>query len=122
MPELFIPSDFSFLQRSYDWWEDAVLLIVYLLILGLLAYSWRYLWTLLKRIPVSLYIAVVALALLEYLGENAILIPESLGEIIEELAETAIYAIAFMYIWQFKLTEFETHLSNPIHDQVSYKA
>lgn len=122
VPELFIPSDFSFLQRSYDWWEDAVLLIVYLLILGLLAYSWRYLWTLLKRIPVSLYIAVVALALLEYLGENAILIPESLGEIIEELAETAIYGIAFMYIWQFKLTEFETHLSNPIHDQVSCKA
>jgi hypothetical protein len=82
---------------------------VYLLIVGLLAYSWRYLWMVLKKVPVSLYIAVVALALLEYSGENAIFIPESIGEIIEEIAETGVYTIALIYLWTFKLDKFERH-------------
>src|SRR5690606_18228715 len=109
VPELLIPSNFTFLNHSYDWWEDAVLLTVYLLIVGLLAYSWRYLWMVLKKVPVSLYIAVVALALLEYMGENAIFIPESIGEIVEEIAETGVYVIALIYLWSFKLGEFERH-------------
>lgn len=109
VPELLIPNGFTFMTHSYDWWEDAVLLTVYLLIVGLLAYSWRYLWMVLKKVPVSLYIAVVALALLEYMGENAIFIPESIGEIVEEIAETGVYTIALIYLWTFKLGEFERH-------------
>ena len=62
-----------------------------------------------KKVPVSLYIAVVALALLEYMGENAIFIPESIGEIVEEIAETGVYAIAVIYLWAFKLGEFERY-------------
>ena len=109
VPELFIPSNFSFLNHSYDWWEDAVLLTVYLLIVGLLAYSWRYLWAVLKKVPISLYITVVVLALLEYMGENAIFIPENMGEIVEEIAETSVYAIALIYLWRFKLGDFENY-------------
>ena len=109
LPELFISSDFSFLNHSYDWWEDAVLLTVYLLIVGFLTYSWRYLWAVLKKVPLSLYLTVVALALLEYMGENAILIPESIGEMVEEIAETSVYAIALIYLWRFKLGDFENY-------------
>ena len=111
VPELFIPSGFSFLNHSYDWWEDAVLLTVYLLIVGLLAYSWRYLWTVLKKVPVSLYIAVVTLALLEYMGE-----------IVEEIAETSVYAIALIYLWRFKLIDFESHVSYQLQAHEPCKA
>lgn len=109
VPELFIPSNFSFLNHSYDWWEDAVLLTVYLLIVGFLTYSWRYLWAVLKKVPLSLYLTVVALALLEYMGENAIVIPESIGEMVEEVSETIIYTIALVYLWRFKLGDFENY-------------
>lgn len=112
LPELLIASDFSVLNHSYDWWEDALLLIIYLLIVGLLAYSWRYLWAILKSVPVYLYLMIVGLALLEYMGENAIMIPQGLGEIVEELAETGVYAIALVYIWRFKPLMFEALLSN----------
>ncbi|MFZ2843621.1 hypothetical protein [Psychrobacter sp.] len=111
LPELFISSDFSLLNRSYDWWEDAVLLIVYLSIVGLLAYTWRYLWAVLKSVPVSLYLIVVALATLEYMGENTIIIPEIIGQIVEEIAETGVYAVALVYLWRFKIIDFERHLS-----------
>lgn len=118
LPELFIPSDFSLLAHSYDWWEDAILLTVYLLIVGLLAYSWRYLWAVLKKVPISLYITVVVLALLEYMGENAIFIPENMGEIVEEIAETSVYAIALIYLWRFKLSDFDhSVLYQPNHHQ-----
>lgn len=118
LPELFIPSSFSFLNHSYDWWEDAILLTVYLLIVGLLAYSWRYLWAVLKKVPISLYITVVVLALLEYMGENAIFIPENIGEIVEEIAETSVYAIALIYLWRFKLSDFDHSVSyQPNHHQ-----
>lgn len=112
LPELLIASDFSVLNYSYDWWEDALLLIIYLLIVGLLAYSWRYLWAILKSVPVYLYLMIVGLALLEYMGENAIMIPQGLGEIVEELAETGVYAIALVYIWRFKPLMFEALLLN----------
>lgn len=111
LPELLIASDFSLLNHSYDWWEDAVLLIIYLLIIGLLAYTWRYLWTVLKSVPVYLYLMIVGLALLEYMGENAIMIPQGLGEIVEEVAETGVYAIALTYLWRFKPLVFEEKLS-----------
>ena len=115
LPELLIASDFSVLNHSYDWWEDALLLIIYLLIVGLLAYSWRYLWAILKSVPVYLYLMIVGLALLEYMGENAIMIPQGLGEIVEELAETGVYAIALVYIWRFKPLMFEALLLNKLY-------
>ena len=110
LPELFIPSDFSLLAHSYDWWEDNVLAIILLVIIGLLAYSWRYLWAVLKDINISLYIAVAVLAVLQYMGENAIVIPESIGEMVEEVSETIIYAIALVYLWRFKLGDFENYI------------
>lgn len=112
VPDLFISSDFSFLNHSYDWWEDAVLTVVYLLIIGLLAYSWRYLWAVLRSVPIAIYASIIVLAILEYMGENYIIIPESIGEIVEELAETGVYAIALVYLWQFKLIDFEEYLSH----------
>lgn len=115
LPELFIPSDFSLLTHSYDWWEDSVLTIVLIVIIGLLIYSWRYLWAVLKGINISLYIVVAVLAVLQYMGENAILIPESIGEMVEEIAETVIYAIALVYLWRFKLIDFDKHLDHQLH-------
>ncbi|OXL23339.1 hypothetical protein [Psychrobacter sp. DAB_AL32B] len=115
LPELFISSDFSLLNHSYDWWEDAILLVVYLSIIGLLAYTWRYLWALLKSVPVSLYLIVVALATLEYMGENTIIIPESIGQIVEEIAETGVYAVALVYLWRFKTIDFERDLSYKLY-------
>ena len=110
LPELFIPSDFSLLTHSYDWWEDNVLAIILLVIIGLLAYSWRYLWAVLKDINISLYIAVAVLAVLQYMGENAIVIPERIGEMVEEVSETIIYTIALIYLWRFKLGDFENYI------------
>lgn len=107
LPDLLVPTDFMLFSHSYDWWEDLVLTIVYLLIVGLLAYSWRYLWVILKKVPVYLYFSVAALALLEYMGENAIMIPEALGVITEELSETAIYGIALIYLWRLNLNEYD---------------
>ena len=112
LPELLIASDFSLLNHSYDWWEDAVLLVIYVLIIALLAYTWRYLWAVLKSVPVYLYLMIVGLALLEYMGENAIMIPQGLGEIVEEISETGVYAIALTYLWRFKPLVFEEKLSD----------
>ena len=118
LPELFIPSDFSLLTHSYDWWEDNVLAIILLVIIGLLAYSRRYLWAVLKDINISLYIAVAVLAVLQYMGENAIVIPESIGEMVEEIAETSVYAIALIYLWRFQMSDFESPaLYQPNHHQ-----
>ena len=118
LPELFIPSDFSLLAHSYDWWEDNVLAIILLVIIGLLAYSWRYLWAVLKDINISLYIAVAVLAVLQYMGENAIVIPESIGEMVAEIAETSVYAIALIYLWRFQMSDFESPaLYQPNHHQ-----
>ena len=119
LPDLFIPSDFSFLSHSYDWWEDSVLAIILVFIIGLLVYSWRYLWAVLKDVRVSLYLIVAVLAVLQYMGENAILIPESIGEMVEEISETIIYTIALAYLWRFKFTEFESRfLPQPDYDDM----
>ncbi|OLF37128.1 hypothetical protein [Psychrobacter sp. Cmf 22.2] len=116
LPELLIPSDFSLLGHSYDWWEDSVLTVIYLLIVGLLIYSWRYLKAVLKDVDVSLYVIVVLLAIIQYMGENAIVFPYAAGGIIEELAETAIYGIALLYLWKFKLVAFENSSVKPNFD------
>ena len=115
MPELFVSSDFSLFNHSYDWWEDAVLLVIYLSIVSLLAYTWRYLWAILKSVPVSLYFIVTALAILEYMGENTIIVPESIGQIVEEIAETGVYAVALVYLWRFKIIDFERYLSYKLY-------
>ena len=120
LPELFIPSDFSLLSHSYDWWEDAVLLVIYLMSLGLLIYSWRYLWAVLKNVNVSLYLGVAILALLQYMGENAIGFPHTFGGILEELAEAAIYVIALVYLWRFKLSDFESCLLRKLNFELSH--
>lgn len=115
LPDLFIPSDFRLLSHSYDWWEDAVLTVVYLLIVGLLAYSKHYLWAVLKKVPVSLYVIVAALALLQYMGENAIVFSKDFGIIIEELTETVVYVIALVYLWRLDLSDYDCYLPDKLH-------
>jgi len=109
LPDLFIPSDFLLLGHNYDWWEDAALLILYLLAVGLLIYSRRYLWAVLKNVSVMIYVSVATLALLQYMGENAIVFPQTIGGLIEEVAETIVYVIALGYLWQFKLNDFAAY-------------
>ena len=120
LPDLLVPDDFSFLSQSYDWWEDSVLTVIYLVALGLFAYSRRYLWAVLKSVHVSLYLGVTALVIVQYMGENAIGFPHTLGGIVEELAETAIYAIALTYIWRFNLTEFAAGVDYPSDDKLEH--
>ena len=120
LPDLLVPSDFSFLNQSYDWWEDAALLTLYLTSVGLLIYSRRYLWAVLKNVDVSLYLGVATLAILQYMGENAILFPHTFGGIVEELAETLIYLIALLYLWKFTLNDFESCLLHKLNDGLSH--
>ena len=89
-----------------------VLLVIIIVMLGLLAYSWRYFWTVLKNISRLLYLGVTVLVLIQYMGENAIMFPYSLGIIIEELAENLIYIVALIYLWTFTLADFESRLAN----------
>ena len=112
LPDLLISKDFLLLGYGYDWWEDRILAVVYTLIIGLLIYSWHYGLAVLKQTAVILYLSVLVLALLQYMGEHAILLPETLGMIVEELSEDTIYAIALFFLISFKLTEFELQLSN----------
>lgn len=112
LPDLFVPSDFLLLSHSYDWWEDGVLTVVYLIIVSLLIYSWRYLWAVLKDVEISLYIIVAVLAGLQYMGENAIIFPQDFGIVIEEMSEAIIYGIALVYLWQLKLTDYEKPSAN----------
>jgi len=93
LPDLLVPSDFLMLGQSYDWWEDSVLTVIYLVALGLLAYSRHYLWAVLKNVPVTLYISVIVLAAIQYMGENAIMFPHTFGEIVEELADYESYLL-----------------------------
>lgn len=120
LPDLFVPSDFMLLSHSYDWWEDTVLTVVYLLIIGLLAYFRHYLWAVLKRVPVSLYLTVAALAVLQYMGENAIVFPEALGVIVEELAEIAVYGISLVYLWRFNLSDYDAYLRDRLNYEDSH--
>lgn len=119
LPDLLVPSDFLFFSQSYDWWEDCVLTVLYLAALGLLIYSRQYLQAVLKKVPVSLYVIVAVLAVVQYMGENTIVFSEGLGEIVEELAETTVYAIALVYLWRFNLRAYsESFMSvNNLPDQ-----
>jgi hypothetical protein len=110
LPDLLVSSDFLLLSYSYDWWEDRVLLVIHLVTIGFLIYGWRYFWAVLKATPVALYLGVAVLAALQYMGENAIGFPESVGLMVEELTEAIIYAVALAYLWKFKLVTFEAKL------------
>lgn len=119
LSDLFISSDFLFLSYSYDWWEDRVLLVIYIIILSLLIYSWRYFWAVLKRTPIALYLSVAVLALLQYMGENAIVFPETFGGMAEELTEGIIYSIALIYLWTFKLADFEEQSATTLGSEMA---
>lgn len=115
LADLLVPKDFLLLGYSYDRWEDGVLLVIYLIILGLLIYAWRYCWAVLKSTALALYIVVAALALLQYMGENAIVFPSMLGGMVEEITEDIIYLIALIYLWNFKLAYFEAQLGHKLN-------
>lgn len=95
-----------------------VLLAIILAMIGLLVYSWRYLWLVLKNVSKLLYLSVMILVLIQYMGENAIIIPYAFGETVEELAENIIYIIALIYLWTFKLTDFEVQFMSRLGKQV----
>ncbi len=107
LPDLFISESAFLLNHNYDWWEDRMLLVIYIIAVGFLIYAWRYCWSVLKHTPVWLYICVAALALLQYTGENAIVFSHDLGLIVEESSETVIYLMAVGYLWSFKLADFD---------------
>lgn len=106
LPDLWVRSDFTLLTHSYDWWEDVVLTMIYLAIIGLLGYSRRYAWAIIKRVPWYLYVMVAIFAVLQYMGERAIVFPENIGVFVEELSETLIYATALVYLWQLNLSDY----------------
>lgn len=112
LPDLLVPEDFLWLGKSYEWWEDAVLLIIILAALGLLIYARRYVWAVLKEVPKKLYIIVTILVIIQYLAENGIGFNAISGGIVEELCEAVIYIIAFVYLWRFKLDDFNMRFVN----------
>lgn len=114
LPELFISQHFLWLNHNYDWWEDQLLIIIYILALGFLLYAWRYCWSILKSTALWLYLGVAVLALLQYSGENAIGFSHDSGMIVEELSETAIYLMALGYLWSFKVADFEESLEHSL--------
>lgn len=107
LSDLLVPEDFMLIGHSYDWWEDRILLVIIVAMLILLVRARHYFWTVLKNIPKSLYLGVAVLAVLQYMGENAIMFPHEFGEVVEETSENIIYMIALIYLWQFKLSIFE---------------
>ena len=107
LPDLLIANDFMILGRGYDWWEDAVLTVLYVSIITLLLYSRHYLVHVLKHWSIKIYMAVALLAIIQYMGENAILFSEHLGMAVEELCEVIIYIIAITCLWQLELSQFE---------------
>lgn len=121
LPDLWVPSDFTLLTHSYYWWEDVVLTMIYLAIIGLLVYSRHYAWAIIKRVPWYLYVMVATLAVLQYMGERAIVFPESIGVFVEELSETLIYVIALAYLWRLNLNEYVgvSHDTNDLHYQTA---
>lgn len=50
-----------------------------------------------------MYLGVATLALLQYMGEHAIIFSEAFGIVTEELAEGVIYGIVLLYLWSFKM-------------------
>lgn len=121
LPDLFVPNNFTLLSRSYDWWEDMVLTVIYLVVVGLLVHSWRYLWALLKKAPLSLYGSVAVLAVVQYMGENAILFPKDFGVFVEEISETIIYAVVLIYLWRLNISDYANQQkeASELHYQTS---
>lgn len=114
VPELVVPEGFMLLGKTYEWWEDSILLIVILIALGSLAYAWRYLWAVLKGVPLFLYVITSLLLIIQYMGENSIGFAHDAGMVTEEVAEAIIYIIALLYLWRFKLIEFDSQLAKSL--------
>ena len=112
LPEVYVPADFLWLGMTYNQWEDGFLLLTYIIMLGCLAYSWRYLRAVLKGVPNYLYVIVAVLALLQYMGEHAIGFSMYYGEMAEELIEVVIYSIALVYLWRLKIAHYEIQAKN----------
>lgn len=110
VPDMLVPKDFILLGQSYDWWEDSFLLVVTLTALGSLIYSWRYVVAVLKGVPKWLYAFTGTLLVFQYLGEHHIGFDHNLGVWVEEVSEGIIYLTALIYLWRFKLTEFNQQL------------
>lgn len=108
LSDALVPEDFVFIGQSYDWWEDAVLLVITLTALVLLIYARRYVWAVLKEVPKKLYIVTAILVVVQYVAENEMGFSTVSGNIIEELCEVIIYIIAFVYLWRFKLDDFNS--------------
>jgi len=108
LSDALVPEDFVFIGQSYDWWEDAALLVITLTALGLLIYARRYVWAVLKEVPKKLYIVTAILVVVQYVAENEMGFSTVSGNIIEELCEVIIYIIAFVYLWRFKLDDFNS--------------
>ncbi|WP_127891444.1 hypothetical protein [Psychrobacter sp. FDAARGOS_221] len=125
IPKLFITETYLILGRSYYWWEDVFLISIALIALAFLVLSWRYLWGFLKITPKALYVSVTSLVFTQYLGENGIGFSHDAGVMVEEISEATIYLIDFLYLWRFKLSEFEynlspDHVKNPAVHSSSY--
>ena len=85
-----------------------ILLVITLTALGLLLYARRYVWAVLKEVPKKLYIVTAILVVVQYVAENEMGFSTVSGNIIEELCEVIIYIIAFVYLWRFKLDDFNS--------------
>lgn len=98
-----------------------VLTVIYLVVVVLLIHSWRYLWALLKKAPLSLYGSVAVLAVVQYMGENAILFPKDFGVFVEEISETIIYAVALIYLWRLNISDYANQQkdASELHYQTS---
>lgn len=108
LSDILVPDGFLFLGASYEWWEDVVLFFITVTALGLLIYAWNYVSAVLKEVPKQLYIVTSLLVVLQYVAENEIGFSTLSGNIVEELCEAIIYTIAFVYLWRFKLDDFNT--------------
>ena len=111
LPDLIVPAGFSWLGQGYDWWEDMLLSIGGAIALVMLVLSRHYWWYIIKRVPLILYVIVIALAVLQYIGEHAILFSESSGVMVEELAEATVYTIALVYLWRLGLPALEQKMA-----------
>ncbi|SUD89902.1 hypothetical protein [Psychrobacter phenylpyruvicus] len=117
LSDILVPEGFLLLGASYEWWEDAVLFLIAVTALGLLTYAWHYVSAVLKQVPTALYIVIFLLVILQYVAENEIGFSAISGNIVEELCELIIYTITFMYLWRFKLDDFNTRFikqTNPL--------
>ncbi|BFM01959.1 hypothetical protein Psyaliredsea_06060 [Psychrobacter alimentarius] len=74
-----------------------------------------------KKAALSLYGSVAVLAVVQYMGENAILFPKDFGVFVEEISETIIYAVALIYLWRLNINDYTNQQkeASELHYQTS---